>query len=166
MDESGLSQKPHRVRTWAPRGQTPVLEFDFNWKKLSVVAGITVWNFYFRLHSGSIKSQQIIEFLKHLQLHLEGKLLVVWDGAAIHRSRKVQDYLDSLAGKIFAAKLPAYAPELNPAEYIWGYFKQHQLANLCARDLSQLGAFGRKALRRMRRRHNLIAAFWKQADLW
>jgi hypothetical protein len=24
-DESGLSQRPHRCRTWAPRGQTPVL---------------------------------------------------------------------------------------------------------------------------------------------
>ncbi|MBV9482871.1 MAG: winged helix-turn-helix domain-containing protein, partial [Acidobacteria bacterium] len=24
VDESGLSERPHRVRTWAPRGQTPV----------------------------------------------------------------------------------------------------------------------------------------------
>ena len=39
IDESGLSQKPHRCRTWAPRGQTPVLQFNFNWEKLSVSAG-------------------------------------------------------------------------------------------------------------------------------
>jgi len=31
-DESGLSERPHRVRTWAPVGQTPVLEFNFNWQ--------------------------------------------------------------------------------------------------------------------------------------
>src|SRR5437762_6203534 len=45
IDESGLSQRPHRRRTWAPRGQTPVLQFHFNWKTLSVIAGVTLWNF-------------------------------------------------------------------------------------------------------------------------
>jgi hypothetical protein len=35
IDESGLSQRPHRCRTWAPRGQTPILQYNFNWKTLS-----------------------------------------------------------------------------------------------------------------------------------
>ena len=65
IDESGLSQRPHRRRTWAPRGQTPVLQFHFNWKTLSVIAGVTVWNFYFQIFEEAIKSEQIIEFLKH-----------------------------------------------------------------------------------------------------
>jgi argonaute-like protein implicated in RNA metabolism and viral defense len=38
-DESGLNERPHRVRTWAPRGHTPVLQFHFNWETLSVIAG-------------------------------------------------------------------------------------------------------------------------------
>jgi hypothetical protein len=112
IDESGLSQKPHRVRTWAPRGQTPVLQFDFNWKKLSVMAGMTVWNFYFRLYPGTIKGPQVIEFLQHLQRHIEGKLLVIWDGGPIHRSRLVQDYLDNLKGKIWVERLSPEAPWL------------------------------------------------------
>ena len=49
IDESGLSQRPHRRRTWAPRGQTPVLQFHFNWKTVSVIAGVTFWNFYFQI---------------------------------------------------------------------------------------------------------------------
>ena len=73
----------------------------FNWKSLSVIAGLTIWNFYFRLYPGSIKSPQVIEFLEHLQRHIGGKLLVIWDGAPIHRSRLVQDYLDGLKGKIW-----------------------------------------------------------------
>ena len=166
IDESGLSQKPHRVRTWSPRGQTPVLQFDFNWKKLSVIAGVTVWNFYFRLYPGTIKSPQVVEFLQHLQRHIGTKLLVIWDGGPIHRSRLVRDYVDNLKGKIWVERLPAYAPELNPTEYVWGYFKQHELPNLCAIDLAQLSHFGRKALGRMRRRPKLVAAFWQQAELW
>jgi hypothetical protein len=62
IDESGLSERPHRCRTWAPRGQTPVLQYHFNWKMLSAIAGVTWWNFYFRLFPGAIRSPQIIEF--------------------------------------------------------------------------------------------------------
>jgi len=31
IDESGLGERPHRCRIWAPRGQTPVLQYHFNW---------------------------------------------------------------------------------------------------------------------------------------
>jgi Winged helix-turn helix len=41
IDQCGLSQPPHRRRTWAPRGQTPVSQFHFNWKTLSVIAGVS-----------------------------------------------------------------------------------------------------------------------------
>lgn len=154
------------MRTWGPRGETPVLEFDFNWKKLSVIGGITLRNFYFQLHPGAIKSPQVVGFLKQLQRQLPGKLLIIWDGAMIHRSQLVRDYLESQGGQIYAATLPAYAPELNPAEYVWGYFKQHRLPNFTANDIAELSAFGRQQLRNIRRRPKLIAAFWQQAELW
>jgi len=51
-----LSERPHRCRTWAPRGQTLVLQYHFSWKTLSAMAGITWWNFYFRLFAGTIRS--------------------------------------------------------------------------------------------------------------
>jgi len=166
VDESGLSERPHRVRTWAPRGQTPVLQYTFNWKCLSAIAGITVWNFYFRLYPGSIKAPQLISFLRHLQRHIRGKLMVIWDGLPVHRSRLVRDFVAGQKHKIHLEFLPAYAPELNPVEYIWGYCKQHELPNFCPKDFAQLGWAARKALRRMRRRAPLVSSFWKQAELF
>jgi transposase len=142
------------------------LEFNFNWKKLSAIAGLSWWNFYFRLYPGAIKTEQVIDFLKHLQRHVKGKLLIVWDGVATHRSQLVRAYLKSLHGKIWVERLPAYAPELNPVEYLWGYWKQHELPNLCARDLWQLSGWAAHGLRRIRRkRARLICAFWHQAEL-
>src|SRR2546428_5390899 len=138
IDESGLSQRPHRCRTWAPRGQTPVLQYHFNWKTLSAMAGVTWWNFYFRLYPGSIKSPQVIEFLTHLLRHLPGKLLILWDGAPIHRSRLVADFIAAQGERLRVEFLPAYAPELNPVEYLWGYFKQHALPNFCPKELWNL----------------------------
>jgi transposase len=165
VDESGLSERPHRVRTWAPRGQTPVLQYSFNWKCLSAIAGITVWNFYFRLFPGSIKAPQVIQFLEHLQRHIAGKLTIIWDGLPVHRSRAVREFV-AQSGQIHLEYLPAYAPELNPVEYIWGYCKQHELANLCPKDFTQLSRAARKALGRMRGRPSLVESFWKQAKLF
>src|SRR5439155_4689766 len=51
VDESGLSTRPHRVRTWGRRGQTPVLQETFNWQSLSLIAGLTLWRFYFRAYA-------------------------------------------------------------------------------------------------------------------
>lgn len=161
-----MSQQPHRVRTWAPRGCTPVLQYHFNWKTFSVVAGLTVVNFYFQLFDGAIRSVQVIEFLRHLLRHLPGRLLIVWDGAGIHHSRAVREFVGSWGQRLQVEYLPAYAPELNPTEYIWGHLKQHELANFCAHHGWELTLRATQALRRMRRRPRLITAFWKQAELW
>jgi hypothetical protein len=70
-----------------------VLTFNFNWNSLSAIAGLTWRNFYFRLHPGSIKSPQVIAFLKALHRQIPGKILLLWDGAPIHHSRLVQTYV-------------------------------------------------------------------------
>lgn len=165
VDESGLSQRPTRARTWAPKGETPVLEFNFNWKNLSAIAGVTIYRFYFRLFDGSIKSPQVVEFLKHLQQQIDKPLLVIWDGLQAHRSRLVREHVESTQGRIHLARLPAYAPELNPVEFLWGHWKKHEVANLCAESIHQLSRRARNALRRMQRRPTLLRAFWIQAEL-
>ena len=110
IDESGLSERPHRVRTWAPRGQTPVLQYHFNWKVLSATAGITWWNFYFRLYPTTIRAPQVVDFLGHLLRHLPGKLLVVWDGLPAHRARLVTEFIRAQRGRLALEWLPGYAP--------------------------------------------------------
>ena len=140
VDESGMTQKPHRISTWAPRGKTPVLQYHFNWDNLATIAGLTLLNFYFRMYAGSIKAEQVVDFLRHLLRCLPGKLLIVWDGLPAHRSK--------------------------PVEYIWGHWKKHELPNFCPKDYFQLSTQARQALSRMRKRKTLITAFWKQAELW
>jgi len=81
------------VRTWAPRGQTPVPQHHFNWKVLSAAAGVAWWNFYFRLYPGAIHATEVIDFLGHLLRHRPGKLLVVWDGLPQHRARLVREFI-------------------------------------------------------------------------
>lgn len=166
IDESGLSTRPTRVRTWAPRGQTPVLHETFNWKSLSIIGGLALWRFYFQIHKGSIKGLQVIEFLRHLQRHLPGKIMILWDGVPMHRSLLVKNYIASTRRRIIAERLPAYAPELNPVEYMWGHLKTHEIANLLVTQAWELSFEATASLRRMRRRPSIIAACYTQAELW
>jgi len=134
-------------------------------RSLSVIAGISFWNFYFRFHAGAIRGPQFVEFLHALTKQIRGKLLVIWDGLPARRRRAVKDYVESLDGHLVPERLPAYAPELNPVEYIWGYMKQRELANLCLHTIGEVGTFARNRLKSMQRRPRLITAFWQQAEL-
>ena len=124
-----MSQRPHRVRTWSRRGQTPILQYNFNWDKISAVAGITFYNFYFRLYKGSIKSAEVVEFLQALLRHIRGPLTIVWDRLSAHKSKITRQFIADQGDRLVVESLPGYAPELNPVEYIWAYWKQHTLPN-------------------------------------
>jgi len=154
------------MRTWALKGQTPVIQFHFNWNHISVIAGLSRSHCVFRLYDGSVKKEQAVEFLKALKAHLKRPLLIIWDGARPHRSGLVRDYLDSLNGQIQMAFLPPYCPDLNPVEYLWAWLKRHALANYCPDTLADLHTTARNKLRSAQRRPSIIAACWTQATLW
>ncbi len=165
VDECGFSQKSTAKRTWAPAGQTPILEMNFNWDKLSVIGAISLKSVYFQIHEESIKSEQVICFLDHLQRYIKGNLLVIWDGLPAHRSKAVATYLGQTKGRVWVERLPAYAPELNPIEYLWGNVKGTDLANVAPKDLWELSKQAREALFKRRRRPKVLRAFWIQTEL-
>jgi hypothetical protein len=85
---------------------------------------------------------------------------------AAHHSRAVWDFARQQRGRLWLEFLPACAPELNPVEYLWSYWKQHELPNVCPQNFGQLSVHARKTLRRMRCRPTLVCAFWEQAELF
>jgi len=70
------------------------------------------------------------------------------------------------AGRLALDYLPAYAPELNPVEYIWGYGN----ITSCLTSAPMTSASSAITLDTrcagMRRRPMLVMAFWQQADLF
>jgi transposase len=165
IDESGVSERPTRVRTWARKGETPVLQFHFNWHQLSLIAGMHYSGMCFRLHDGSIAKEQIVAFLKALLAHLRRPLLIIWDNSRPHRSHLVRDYVAATDGRIKLHFLPGYAPELNPVEFLWGWLKRHALANFCPDSLAELQHTARSKLRSAQRRNVIIASCWQQSEL-
>lgn len=73
--------------------------------------------------------------------------------------------LESLHGTIQVERLSAYAPELNPAEYVRAYLEQHELPHFCAEDFAHLTTVARRRPASMQRRTTLVFASWKKAEL-
>ena len=118
VDESAFYLLPGVVRTWSPVGQTPVLRHKLTREHLSVISAVSPeGELFLQVREDAFDSDGIIGFLDTLQKQIEGNLVIVWDGAPIHRSRKIKEYLANGAAKrIHLERLPGYAPELNPDE--------------------------------------------------
>jgi transposase len=167
VDESGFYLLPGRVRTYAPRGQTPTLRVFETRDHLSVMSAITSQGGLFTLvRDAPLTGVESVRFLKHLQDQLGRKLLVIWDGSPIHRGQDVKAYLaDGAAKQVHLERLPAYAPNLNPDEGVWNQLKYVELRNVCCLNLTHLHHQFNLAVVRLRRRPDLIQSFFAGAGL-
>jgi transposase len=104
------------VRTYAPRGQTPVLREWWTRDHLSAISAISPQGrVYFRSQDSALNSAGVVAFLEHLLREVPGRMVIIWDGSPIHRSHVIKEFLaNGAAQRIHLERLPAYAPELNP----------------------------------------------------
>jgi transposase len=167
IDESGFYPLPSVVRTYAPVGHTPILREWWTHDHLSAISAISPeGKLYFTCQDRAINSEDVVAFLGHLLREVPGRMVVIWDGAPIHRSHVVQAFLaNGAAQRIHLERLPAYAPELNPGEGLWAHLKGVELRNVCCFDLPHLRRELRDAVKRVRRKPRLIKAFFRGAQL-
>jgi transposase len=158
VDESAFYPLPGVVRTYAPRGETPILRARLTRDHLSVISALTPdGQLLMQVQERSLRGPDVVRFLGHLLRHIPGKVLVIWDGAPIHRAQRVRDFLaDGGAARLRLERLPAHAPELNLAEGIWNLLKRRELRHLCCDDLAELRAELRLATMRLRHKRSAL----------
>jgi transposase len=166
VDESGFYLLPGVVKTYAPRARTPVVEGWQTRDHLSIMGGVTPrGKVYTRVRPRSWNGLNTIEFLLHLGRLAADRLLVVWDGSPIHRRAEVSAFVAEARGAIVVERLPSYAPDLNPVEWLWRHLKEVELRNLSCLDLEQLHLEFHLALGRVRQRPRLMRSFFEGAEL-
>lgn len=152
------------VRTWAPRGQTPVLRVPLTRDHLSSISGITPdGRLFLQVRPGSYDAAGVVGFLRVLLRKISGKVIVIWDGSPIHRGQPIKDFLARGAAHcLHLEQLPGYAPDLNPDEGIWNYLKRVELGNVCCRDLEHLQCELIRARERLRHKKQIIQSCTRQ----
>ena len=124
-DESGIRSDYHVGTTWAPQGQTPVVQATGQRFSLNMISAVaTQGEFRFMLHEGTVGAKVFVEFLKRLMLNAERPVFLIVDGHPIHKAKVVRRYIESLDGKLKLFYLPPYSPHLNPDETVWAHVKR------------------------------------------
>jgi transposase len=167
LDESGFYPLPSVVRTYAPVGQTPILREWCTRDHLSAIGAISPeGKLYFHSQDHPMDSDDVVGFLEHLLREVPGRVVIIWDGAPIHRRQVIKAFLaNGAAPRLHVERLPAYAPELNPGEGLWQQLKGVELRNVCCFNMPHLRHELRDAVKRIRRRPHLITSFFHGAKL-
>jgi transposase len=146
------------VRTYARRGQTPVLRVKLTRDHLSAIGGMTQHGrIFMQMQERAYQAEDVVRFVRMLLRKIPGPLLVIWDGSPIHRANVIKQFLSSPMGKrVHLERLPGYAPELNPQEQVWNLLKRRELKNLCCQDLAHLERELVRAKERLRHRKAIL----------
>jgi transposase len=166
VDETTVYLLPSVVRTYAPRGRTPVLRGQLTRDHFSVIGAITGdGKIYTQMQRQAFDGVGIVRFLQHLLRQIPGQLLVIWDGLPAHCGEAVKGFLTSgAAARLQLEQLPSYAPELNPVEGLWHYLKHVELRNVCFPGFGWLADGITRALKRLRHTTSILAGFLRQVD--
>jgi transposase len=176
-DEAGQSLRPPKARTWARRGQTPVLAVSGKGSGRVSMAGLVCaklgerTRLFYRMlvyhrRKGEPKGLSECDFAELLcaaHHQLRAPIVVVWDNTSTHSSEAMQDFIDS-HDWLTVYRLPTYAPELNPTEGVWSHVKRG-LGNLAARGIDQLATTVKTLLKRIQYRPGLIDGFIAETGL-
>jgi hypothetical protein len=170
IDETGLMLQPLVRRTWAPRGERPVMYCWDRRDRLSVIAGLTLSarrrrvGLYFAVHRRNVRTAEVVAFVRRVQRQVGRPLVVVMDRLAAHKS--AAKLLGRGGGGRFAFEwLPAYAPDLNPVEPAWSHTKYTDLANYVATDALDLEVEAEMSLDATAGKQKLMRSFFQAARL-
>jgi len=177
-DEAGQNLRPPKARTWARRGHTPVVTVSGKGSGRVSVAGLVCLKpgarghlFYrVRIHRGrkgerrSMSEADYAGLIAAAHRELQAPVILIWDNLNTHISAAMQKFVSSHPDWLTEVRLPAYAPDLNPAEGVWANMKSG-LGNLAARDVDQLTVIVRNRLKRIQYRPALIDGFLAQTGL-
>jgi transposase len=169
LDESGFLLIPNVRRTWAPRGQTPIVWHRYRHDRVSAISAVTVSfrrqhiGLYFHLHRENISQSEVVLFLRYLLRQIPGPIVLLWDGGGIHTGQEIQAFLRCHT-RLHVERFPAYAPDLNPDERVWNHCKA-ALANGRPDNLDELMATLEGLSQKARRRPSLLRSFVTSSDL-
>lgn len=161
-DEAGVSLIPELGKTWAPRGETPIVSVTGTKGGLSVTSAISPsGRLLFRLEKEKVNGQLHTEFLQQiLDRHQNRKIIIIEDRAPIHRASVVKQFIEKHKNRIAQYFLPSYSPELNPDEKTWSYLKNKKLKAHQAQTKEQLRLLVLAKMHSIQKRPNIIKSFF------
>nr|WP_078841435.1 transposase [Streptomyces acidiscabies] len=168
-DEAGQGLRPPKGRTWARRGARPVVRVRGRGSGRVNVAGAVCFrsghraHFFYRLHvcrgrrgeSKTFAWSDYRDLIEAVHQQLDAPLVWCWDNLNVHLDARLTRYVEEHSDWLTVFQMPAYAPELNPAEGVWSLLKR-SIANFVAADLDGLVRIVKRRLKKIQFRPHLL----------
>src|SRR5712691_2319899 len=124
LDEAGFQSDPPLGWTYGLKGKTPVVVTSGQRQSLNVISAVNArGEFWAATYTGKLNAEAFVAFLKNFMKGRSGKTFLVIDGHPAHTAKRVDCYLETMEGRLELHRLPSYAPDLNPDEFVWSYMK-------------------------------------------
>lgn len=163
-DEAGLRSDYHAGTTWAPAGETPVVQTTGSRFAVNLLSAVSPrGTLRFMVHEGRVNADVFLTFLKRLMKETEGPVFVIVDGHPAHRAKKVQHFEAKTDGQLRLFYLPPYAPQLNPDEGVWANLKR-EVAKRCVTSPKEMKAVARSVLHRIQKLPQLVQSFFHHPE--
>lgn len=165
-DETGLRSDDVRGRSYAPKGQTPVLRVNACREGLSVISTVTnKGEMRWKIFSGALNAKILTGFLERLTRQRKTKIFLILDNLRVHHSKVVKQWLAENADRIEVFYLPSYSPELNPDELLNSDLKQRVTTSAPARTKRGLTRTAVGALRSIQKQPQRVQSYFQQKDV-
>jgi transposase len=165
-DESGKQTTPNVRKSWAKKGETPVIRCSGSRKRLNIVGGVTLkGELYFATHRDNMGGMEAMWFLEQLLEEIPGKVLVIWDNGSIHKAPEVRTFAWLNRQRLELWRFPPYAPEYDPQETVRDALKNDRMGNYCATDLNDLEETVTRNLRWLKRHPEVVRTAIRQSEL-
>ena len=161
-DETGISNQAAYGRSYAPRGQTPVIRRTARRHTTSMISSVTNrGTLRFMIYEGALNAGLFLAFLQRLARSVAGKVFLIVDNLPVHKAGKVQAWAAAHRERIELFFLPSYAPEHNPDEFLHNDLKQNLGRQPAAKDREGLKSSLRRYMRRLQREPARVRAFFQ-----
>jgi hypothetical protein len=109
IDASGCSPWPSVVRPDAPIGPTPILREWWTRDHRSAISAISPeGTLYCHSQACALDSDEVVACLEHWRREVPGPMVLIWDGAPIHRRQRITEFLaNGAARRLQVERLPA-----------------------------------------------------------
>jgi transposase len=162
-DEMGLRSDDQTGRSYARKGQTPVVPGTGQRFRCNMISSISnQGHLYFKLFTQTFNSEVMLDFLCRLIRQIPQKVFLIVDRHPVHLSGKVQRWLERHAQQIRMFFLPADSPELNPDELLNHDVKANAVGRKRPRTKVQMIQNVRSHLRRRQRQPDLVQRFFRE----
>jgi transposase len=165
-DEAEVRTDFHSGTTWAPVGQTPVVEVTGERGGVNMISAVSpAGALKFDVFVGRFDAAVFVEFLKKLMHDAPGPVYLILDNLSVHKAKAVKEYVASLNGRLKLFFLPGYSPALNPDEWVWKNVKHDQIGRVGIQRKSELFELVSRALERLQQLPDIVRGFFRDPSL-